>query len=254
MSNELREVLAHLRSDLGGGVRRNHVPVRGEPTSSPTSLSQDDEPPRGERRPPRQPVDDLRDMKFDRPKFKGNLNPDLFIEWMQALERFFEIKEYSDEKDFKAAVLKLKKYAFLWYENVKKQRAREGKLRIRTWSKLKKLMSKQFLLDNYKRDLYLIVSSLRQGRLSEKEYIREFDNSKSEVVWRRSPNRPWKGFLRALNQTLLKRLIFSLSGLLRMCVSCPLRWKGIPKVKGSLGAHLPSLMPHLNLTLHLNQR
>ena len=63
---------------------------------------------------------------------------------MQALERFFEIKEYSNEKAFKVAILTLKKYGSLWYENVKKQRAREGKPRIRTWSKLKKLMTKLF--------------------------------------------------------------------------------------------------------------
>jgi len=114
MSTELSEVLAHLRNDPRGGMRRNRVPPREEPSSSPSSSSQDDEPPGRERRPSRQPVDDLRDMKFDPPEFEGNLNPDLFIEWMQALERFFEIKEYSEEKVFKVVVLKLKKYASLW--------------------------------------------------------------------------------------------------------------------------------------------
>jgi len=89
------------------------------------------------------------------------------------LERFFEVREYSDEKAFKVAVLKLKNYASLWYENVKKQRTREGKTRIRTWSKLKKLMTKRFLPDNYKRELYLRVSSLSQGRISVE--IREFE-------------------------------------------------------------------------------
>jgi len=81
-------------------------------------------------------------MKIDPPEFEGNLNPDLFIEWMQASEMFFEIKEYSNEKAFKITVLQLKTYASLWYETVKKQMAREGKLRIRTLSKLKKLMTK----------------------------------------------------------------------------------------------------------------
>jgi len=65
-------------------------------------------------------MDDLRDIKFDPPEFEGNLNSNLFIEWLQALERFFEIKEHSDEKAFKVIALKLKKYASLWYENVKK--------------------------------------------------------------------------------------------------------------------------------------
>ena len=38
-----------------------------------------------------------------------------------TIERFFEIKEYSDEKAFKVSILKLKKYASLCYENIKKQ-------------------------------------------------------------------------------------------------------------------------------------
>ena len=79
---------------------------------------------------------------------------------MQALERFFEIKEYSNEKAFKVIVLKVKKYASLWYENIRKQRAREGKTRMRTWSKLKKLMSKLFFPNNYKRDFYQTIISV----------------------------------------------------------------------------------------------
>jgi len=59
-------------------------------------------------------------MKIDPLEFEGNLNPKLFLECMQAIERFFEIKEYSDEKAFKIDVLKLKRYASLWYENIKR--------------------------------------------------------------------------------------------------------------------------------------
>ena len=91
------------------------------------------------------------------------------------MERFFEIKDYDDEKAFKVVVLKLKKCASLGYENIKRQRAREGKPWIRTWSKLKKLMNKRFLLHNYKCDLYLRVTSLGQGRLSVEEYIHGFE-------------------------------------------------------------------------------
>jgi len=113
MSTELREVFTHLRNDPGGGMRSIHVHLRGEPSSSSPYSSQDEEPPRREGKPPRQLVDNLRDMKFGPLEFKGNLNSDLFIKWMQALERFFEIKEYFDEKAFKVAILKLKKYASL---------------------------------------------------------------------------------------------------------------------------------------------
>jgi len=52
-----------------------------------------------------------------------------------------DIKEYSYEKAFKIVVLKLKKYASNWFENIKRDRAEEGKSWIRTWSKIKKTVS-----------------------------------------------------------------------------------------------------------------
>ena len=102
----------------------------------------------------------MRDTKFDPSDFEGTLNLDVYLEWIQTVERFFEVNGYSDENSFKIAILKLKKYAHLWYENTKRQRAKEGKPQINTWSKLKKLKNKRFLPEGHTRDLYLRVSSL----------------------------------------------------------------------------------------------
>ena len=113
LATNLREVLTHLREGPGEGRRRTPLAQRDESLSSHSSSSHDDEPPRRGRRPPRQPVDDLRDMKFDPLEFEGNLNPEIFLKWKQSIDRFFEIKEYTDEKPFKVAFLKLKKYASL---------------------------------------------------------------------------------------------------------------------------------------------
>ena len=44
----------------------------------------------------------------------------------------------------------------------KGKETKKGKSWIRTWSKLKKLMHKRFILDNYKHDLYLRGTSLSQ--------------------------------------------------------------------------------------------
>ena len=62
----------------------------------------------------------------------------------------------------------------LWYEHLKKNRAREAKSKIKTWSKLKKHMEKRFL-PPYKQELYLEITSLNQGNLKVEEYIREFE-------------------------------------------------------------------------------
>ena len=81
LATNLRDVLTHLREDPGGGRRRTPLALWHEPLSS-----HDDEPPRGGRRPPRQPVDDLRDMKFDPPEFEGNLNLEILLAWKQSIE------------------------------------------------------------------------------------------------------------------------------------------------------------------------
>jgi len=118
MSTNLREILAHLREDSGGGHRRTATAPRDDSFSSRSSFSQDEVRPGMERKSARQLTDDLRDRQIDPSEFEGNLNPDLFIEWIQALERFFEIKEYYDEKAFTIVILKLKNYVSLWYENI----------------------------------------------------------------------------------------------------------------------------------------
>ena len=56
------------------------------------------------------------------------------------------VKGYDEKKALKMVVIKLKKYASLWFENVEHERRLEGKKRIRTWSKLKKCMIKGLFL------------------------------------------------------------------------------------------------------------
>jgi len=85
----------------------------GNSPSTQSSSSQVDKSLRRIRRPPKQPIDDLRDMKFDSHEFRGNLNPYLYLKRVQSLERFFKIKEYSQEKAFKLTIFKLKKYVSL---------------------------------------------------------------------------------------------------------------------------------------------
>jgi len=70
---------------------------------------------------------------------------------------------------------------FYVIKNTKRQQAKEGKPRTITWPKLRKLMNKRFLSDGYKRDLYLRVSSLNEGRISVEEYIREFEQLKTRT-------------------------------------------------------------------------
>jgi len=175
VSTDLREVMAHLREGLGRDGK-----TRRDKTLSSHSLSSQKEsrPRRVKERPPRQQVHPLGEL--DPPEFGESLKPNLLIEWIQALEWISACKGYSNEKAFKVAVLKLKGIASLWYENVQRQRAREGRIRIKTWSKLQKLMTKRFLSTDFEHDLYLRVSSSNQECLGGRRVKRSVNHSRPE--------------------------------------------------------------------------
>ncbi|XP_074314128.1 uncharacterized protein LOC141649334 [Silene latifolia] len=119
--------------------------------------------------------DDDRGLKLDIPDFDGEMDPEKFLDWVRQAERVFEYKEYDDKKQFKVAIMKLTKYASLWYENLKKQRKKEGKDKIKFWIKLKKHLMRRFLPRDYEQDNYLKLQYLEQGSMSVTDYIKEFE-------------------------------------------------------------------------------
>ena len=94
---------------------------------------------------------------------------------MQAIARIFELKVYNKEKYFELVIYKIKGYSSFLYKTLKKNRAREAKLKIKTWSKVEKHIGNGFIPSSYKQDLYLKVTSLSQEIPEMEEYIREFE-------------------------------------------------------------------------------
>ena len=66
------------------------------------------------------------DFKAEIPKFDGKTQGDELLEWLLTIERVFDLKEYAEEK--KVKVVKLKGYASLWWENLKRDRVHMGKV------------------------------------------------------------------------------------------------------------------------------
>ncbi|KAD4584904.1 hypothetical protein E3N88_22505 [Mikania micrantha] len=134
-------------------------------------------PPRHRHRtPPPPPVDPLRALGFrlEIPEFEGRLQPDDFLDWLHTIERVFDIRHVPDDLKVKLVVLKFKKHASLWWEHVQYQRRREGKRRISTWDKLKRLLKKKFLPATHKQDTYLEYHNLKQHSMSV-EFISTFE-------------------------------------------------------------------------------
>ena len=71
--------------------------------------------------------------------------------------RIFDFKEYSEENKVKLVAIKLKGYASLWWENLKRKRNREGRRPNQTWEKLKRELKMRFLSENYRREFHKIL-------------------------------------------------------------------------------------------------
>ena len=70
--------------------------------------------------------------------------------------------------------IKLKIYASLWGENLKRDRERIRKAKMRTWSK-KRELQKRFIQDTYQQEVYLKYFNFKQSNLSLTEYTRAFE-------------------------------------------------------------------------------
>ena len=91
------------------------------------------------------------------------------------MERVFDLHDIPDPMKVKLVVIKLKKSVSLWWEYVQQQRYQEGKNKVDTWEKMKRLMKDKFLPANHKQDAYLDYHNLRQQSLTMEEFIGEFE-------------------------------------------------------------------------------
>ena len=67
----------------------------------------------------------------------------------------FNWYKYIDNKKCKVVTLEFTDYALLWLENLKNQRRRDDEEDITTWTTMKRVIKKKFVLDYYKPELYI---------------------------------------------------------------------------------------------------
>ncbi|OMO92485.1 Retrotransposon gag protein [Corchorus capsularis] len=113
--------------------------------------------------------------KVQIPEFDGRGQPDDFLEWLHTVERIFEYQDVPENKQVKLVAIKLRKHASLWWENLRMQRERNGKEKIRTWDKMVREFKKKFLPEDYKQDVFLKLQNLKQGSMNVLDYTAEFD-------------------------------------------------------------------------------
>ena len=85
----------------------------------------------------------------------------------------FDYYEVIDEKKEKLVTIRLKGRASAWWEQLQISRQRSGKIKIKSWEKMKKNLREQFLPFNYTQSLCKDLHNLKQEG-SVEEYTEAF--------------------------------------------------------------------------------
>ena len=115
------------------------------------------------------------DFKVEVLEFEGKLDPKEFLDSQHTVERISQCKDILEDKNVKLVVLRLRKYASVWWTNFCAKRVRERKTKIRTWEKLKSKLKARFLPSTYVQDFNSQLHHLNQDNLSVEEYTRQFE-------------------------------------------------------------------------------
>ncbi|XP_028764585.1 uncharacterized protein LOC114722675, partial [Neltuma alba] len=118
---------------------------------------------------------DTYDPKIKYPTFKGNINPDAYLDWEMKFEQIFRMNDWPEEKKVKIASYQFSDYAIVWWEDLQLKRRLKGKGPPHTWSKLKKLMRNKYVPSYYYRELNRKLRLFGQGSMTVDEYVHELD-------------------------------------------------------------------------------
>ncbi|XP_076909541.1 uncharacterized protein LOC143566842 [Bidens hawaiensis] len=126
---------------------------------------------------PPPPVDPIRALgiRTEIPEFEGRMQPDDFIDWLHTVERIFDLRQVPEHLKVKLVAIRLRKYTSLWWEHVQNKRYREGKHKVETWEKMKRLMRSKLVPVNHKQDSFLEYHNLKQAALPVEEFIVKFE-------------------------------------------------------------------------------
>jgi hypothetical protein len=88
-------------------------------------------------------------FKLDIPKFSGALQPEEFLDWIVAVEEVLDFKGVPEDRRVSLVMTKFWGRVTEWWQQLKTNCKRQGKLKINSWEHLLKKMRVAFLPHNY---------------------------------------------------------------------------------------------------------
>jgi hypothetical protein len=112
--------------------------------------------------------------KMDILVYEGNLDAEELLDWIRALDTYFDYEDVEEDKKVRHAVTRLKGHAALWWDELQADRRCKGKQKIRSWDRMIAKMKAKFIPRDYQITLFRRMQNLRQKLMTVKEYTEEF--------------------------------------------------------------------------------
>jgi hypothetical protein len=87
--------------------------------------------------------------KMDIPAYEGSLDVEELLDWIRALDTYFDYEDIEEDKKVRHAVTKLKGHATLWWDELQADRQSKGKQKIKSWDRMIAKMKAKFITRDY---------------------------------------------------------------------------------------------------------
>jgi hypothetical protein len=99
--------------------------------------------------------------KMDIPVYKGNLDVEELLDWIRALDTYFDYEDVKEDKKVNHIVTRLKGHAALWWDELQADRCCKGKKKIKSWDRMIVKMKAKFIPRDYQITLFRRMQNLR---------------------------------------------------------------------------------------------
>lgn len=106
--------------------------------------------------------------------YDGSLKEEGLLDWIAAMDAYFDGEGVPDEQKVKLEKTKLKGHALLWWDHEEVDRRKRGKTKVTSWDRMVAKLKGNFLPKDYEIQLYNKLQELRQKEQDVKAYTDEF--------------------------------------------------------------------------------
>jgi hypothetical protein len=106
--------------------------------------------------------------KMDILVYEGNLDAEEILDWIRALDTYFDYEYVEEDKKVKHVFMRLKGHAALWWDELQADRRCKGKQKIKSWDRMIAKMKAKFIPRDYQITLFRRMQNLRQKLMTVK--------------------------------------------------------------------------------------